>query len=358
MNILVIGKFYTEGFALHIAETLDSMGHALRRFEPGFASNRIGGWVGQRIDQVRGVFHSTTDSLPVVRARRMRALWHVADAGPLDVVIVCHDFLWPAEVAELKRRTGAMVAMWFPDHLGTVGRGLFMNAPYDRLFFKDPYIVQVLGDVLASPVHYLPECFNPGKHWLSEEAIGQELAYRCDVATAGNSHAYRVSFFKHLASYDVKQWGNHPPLWLPTGPVAKMHQGRQVLNHDKVRAFRGAKIVVNNLHFGEVWGVNVRAFEAAGAGAFQLVDWRPGLGQLFEDGREIVAFRSMKDLKALIDHWLPREDERRVIAEAGMQRAHAEHTYRHRLDLLLATLGGCDKGFPMPVIKYQVRNAG
>ena len=99
MNILVIGKFYTEGFALHIAETLAGMGHSVRRFEPGFRSGRIGGRFGHRLDQVRGVIHSATDSLPSVRALRMKALWRVAEQGQLDVVIVCHDFLWPAEVS-------------------------------------------------------------------------------------------------------------------------------------------------------------------------------------------------------------------------------------------------------------------
>ena len=156
MNILVIGKFYTEGFALHIAETFDSMGNTVCRFEPGFRSNRIGGRIGHRLDQVRGVIHSSSDSIPKIRARRMRALWNVVEQESLDVVIVCHDFLWPDEVAELKRRTGAAIALWFPDHLANFGKGFFMNAPYDGLFFKDPYIVSRVSGVLSSPIYYLP----------------------------------------------------------------------------------------------------------------------------------------------------------------------------------------------------------
>lgn len=354
MNILVIGKFYTEGFALHIAETLNAMGHAVRRFEPGFKSARIGGCLGHRLDQVRGVIHSATDSLPSVRAKRMKALWQVAKQGPLDVVIVCHDFLWPAEVAELKHRTGAQVAMWFPDALVNFGKGFFMNAPYDGLFFKDPYIHHVLGDVLQSPVHFLPECFNPARHWLPEEQVGHDPKYQCDITTAGNQHSWRVAIYKHLADYDVKLWGNPAPLWMNPGAVANMHQGRGVYNHEKVRAFRGASIVINNLHYGETWGLNVRSFEAAGAGAFQMVDWRPGLGQLFEDGKELITFRSMADLKQKIDYWLPREAERRAIAEAGMRRAHAEHTYELRLALLLDTLAGTQHGYPAPQIRCDV----
>ena len=348
MNILVIGKFYTEGFALHIAETLVRMGHSVRKFEPGARAGWIGGRIGHRLDQLRVVVHSASDSLPVVRALRMRALWQVAEQGPLDVVIVIHDFLWPDEVDEIKRRTGALVAMWFPDSLANFGRGFFMNAPYDGLFFKDPYIVKALSSVLNSQIYYLPECFNPERHWLPEEAIGHDVAYQCDIATAGNQHSWRVAFFNNLSEYNIKLWGKPAPLWMPRGQVAAMHQGRGVYNHEKVRAFRSAKIVVNNLLYSEIWGVNARCFEAAGAGAFQMVDWRPGLGQLFEDGKELITFRSIADLKQQIDYWLPREADRRAIAEAGMRRAHQEHTYEHRLKLLLDTLRGEQQGYPIP----------
>lgn len=354
MDILVIGKFYTEGFALHIAETLSTMGHSVRRFEAGFRSGRVGGRLGRRFDQVYGLIHSSTDSLPSVRARRMKALWQTAEQGPFDVVIVCHDFLWPDEVAELKRGTNAQVAMWFPDSMVNFGRGFFMNAPYDGLFFKDPYIVHVLGDVLRSPVHYLPECFNPELHCLPEDAICEEAAYQCDITTAGNPHSWRVAFFKNLADYDVKLWGNPVPLWMAAGLVAEMHQGRGVYNHHKARAFRGAKIVINNLLYGEVWGVNARCFEAAGAGAFQMVDWRPGLSQLFEDGKDLIAFQGMADLRQKIDYWLPRDAERRAMAGEGMRRAHAEHTYALRLELLLDTLAGTQHGYPVPQIRYAV----
>jgi spore maturation protein CgeB len=357
MNILVIGKFYTEGFALHIADTLAEMGHVVQRFEPGYKSNRLPGRIGKRLDQVFGYLHATSDQLPTIRARRMRSLWEVVEGAKLDAVIVCHDFLWPEEVLELKRLGGAAVAMWFPDSMVNFHRGWFMNAPYDALFFKDPFIVQQLGDVLASPVFYLPECFNPARHILSEGACTEDTAYVCDITTAGNLHSWRVACYKHLNAYQVKLWGNPAPLWMPTSAVSEMVQGRAVYNKEKAQAFCSAKIVVNHLHYGEIWGLNVRCFEAAGVGAFQLVDWRPGLVNLFEDGKELVTFISMEDLKKKIDYWLPREAERQAIGEAAQRRALAEHTYRHRLGLLLDTLGAKAKGFPVPVIKYLTSHA-
>jgi spore maturation protein CgeB len=350
MNILVIGKFNTEGFGLHIAETLGDMGHAVRRFEPGYRSGRIGGQIGHRIDQAAGVLMQAVDSLPALRARRMKDLWTVAEQAPLDLVVVIHDFLWPAEVAELKRLSGASIALWFPDHLANFGRGFFMNAPYDGLFFKDPFIVQALKGVLASPVYYLPECFNPVKHVLNDTEMSGLDEYRCDITTAGNQHSYRVAFFKHLAEYNVKIWGAPAPLWMNAGPVAAMFQGRPVFDQEKARAFKGAKIVINNLHYGEIWGSNVRMFEAAGIGAFQMVDWRPGLAQLFDDEKELISFKGIPDLKEKINYWLPRNDERHAIAQAAKVRAYREHTYQLRLQLMINTVTGSEFGFPMPTM--------
>lgn len=328
------------------------MGYNVRRFEPGVRSRGVGGPMVYRLNQIRRVFHEATDGAPAIRAYRMHELWRVAEQATVDVIIVCHDFLSPAELAELKRRTGAETVLWFPDHLANFGRAFFMNGSYDGLFFKDPYIVRILRNVVKAPVYYLPECFNPKRHTLPEAEIGNDPVYRCDITTAGSQHSWRVAFFGHLTSYDVKLWGSPPPLWMNTVSIGKMYQGVSVYNDEKVRAFRGARIVINDLHYGEVWGVNVRTFEVAGAGAFQMVDWRPGLGQLFQDGRELISFNGITDLKQKIEFWLPRDSERREVSQAGMRRAHAEHTYRQRLELLLNTLAGREKGFPMPDLRY------
>ncbi len=347
MNFLIIGKFYEEGFARHIAETLSAMGHNAKRFEPGYRGINMSGRFPHRLNQAGAVLYETSNSIPAFREKRMRRLWQEVDAGPLDIIITCHDFLWPSEVAELKKRSKAAVVMWFPDALVNFGRSYFMAAPYDALFFKDPFIVRRLGAVLQVPVHYLPECFNPENHQITDEGPPSE-EYLCDVTTAGNSHPWRMAHLQQLDDLNIKLWGPPAPLWLPANSDANMHQGRSVQNADKARAFRGAKIALNNLHYGEIWGLNVRAFEIAGIGAFQMIDWRPGLEQLFRDGHELVSFRGIKDLEQKICYWLPREEERKEISEKGKIRAYAEHSYSHRLELLISTIGGQSSGFPIP----------
>lgn len=350
MNIMVIGKFYTEGFALHIAETLAAMGHSVIRFEAGLKTKASSNIILHRLQQVNTNIYKTSDSVPAIRNWHMRKFWQIVGDGPaLDLVIVCYDFLWPEEVTKLKRLSSAKVVMWFPDAIANFSQAFFMVAPYDALFFKDPYIPYALGDVLPGPVYYLPECFNPAQHYLPDGEI-PDKEYQCDIATAGNSHSWRIAFYQHLAQYNVKIWGPYPPLWMPPGGTASMLQKKSVFNQDKARAFLGAKVVLNNLHFAEVWGLNVRAFEAAGIGAFQMLNWRPGLAQLFEDGKEVVSFKNMSDLKTKIDYWLHEPQKRLEIAAAGKKRAYNCHTYQIRLQLLLDTISGKTNGYPIPHI--------
>jgi spore maturation protein CgeB len=346
--VLVIGVFNEEGFATHIAETLAAMGHTATIFEAGLY--QLGGVRGIRrqIQSVRNLLHDAGRSVTFVRKRFTRRLQRAASAPRIDLTIVCHDFLFPAEVEMLREVTGSPVILWFPDALLNFGRGYFLNARYSALFFKDPYIVSLLRRTLSLPVYYLPECYNPLRHHPVTIDTADQVEYGCDIATAGNVYSYRVAFFNELGKRDVKIWGNPAPSWMRMGAVASMVQRRYVTHDAKAKAFLCAKIVLNNLHPAEIWGINARAFEIAGIGGFQLIDWRPGLDQLFKDGEEIVSFRGMEDLRQKLDHYLVEDERRHRIATNGRVRAEREHTYEHRLRLLIDTATSNAQGYPLP----------
>ena len=356
MNILVIGRFHEEAFGLHIAETLESMDHKVIRFESGLKGSVPRTGVLKRWNDLKVAIYDISQRIPAIRRLEARELWLAAKEAGVDLTIVGHDHLMPTEVRELKRLTGSPVVMWFPDHIGQFQRAYFLNADYDALFFKDPYIVHVLSRALSRPIYYLPECCNPRYHRAFDLSDEDLATYRCDVTTAGNMYSYRAAFFAQLSEFDVKIWGGAPPLWLNTKNVRKMMRNRFVTNEEKSKSFKAASIVVNNLNPAEIWGINVRAFEIAGAGGFQLIDWRPGLTQLFEDGKEIVSFKSMDDLKRKILEYLADDGRRAEIAERARIRAHGEHTYVHRLERLIATVQKKARGYPMPTVTCEAMN--
>jgi spore maturation protein CgeB len=348
VNILLIGRFYEEGVATFIAEHLAGLGHQVVRFETGPSLSKFGSQFSFYLNRIRSEVHAAAQRISHAFgagdvSSRLRNT--IGQAPIIDLTLVTHDFLHPAEAALVKQLTNAPLALWYPDPIWSFQRHMFLNAPYDALFFKDPFLVDLLRRKLNAPVFYMPECYSPTS--LSPNTP-VEARFQCDICTAGNLYSYRVAFFRQLTDFDLKIWGLPAPLWMDVGPLKMAIQNQFVAHTDKAGAFRGAKIVLNNLNPAEMWGTNVRTFEVAGAGGFQITDWRPGLSQLFEIDKELVTFDDIDELRTKLRHYLAAPEERAAIAAAGHARAARDHTYDLRLTLLLDTMAGHAQGYPMP----------
>jgi spore maturation protein CgeB len=185
----------------------------------------------------------------------------------------------------------------------------------------------------------LPGTHEPGR--LSANDIDR---YGSAVSFVGAGYRNRRNFLARLTSLDLRVWGNE---WEGSPAVLEeviQEKGRRVTTEETVKIFRGSQINLN-LHssphheavdpHGDF--VNPRTFEIAGCRAFQLVDRRSLLPDLFNE-QEIVVFDDLKDAKEKIDHFLSDEKDRRRYAEKAHQRVLREHTYSLRMKELLGTL--------------------
>tara|TARA_Y100000768_G_scaffold230487_1_gene174038 strand:- start:485 stop:1528 length:1044 start_codon:yes stop_codon:yes gene_type:complete len=347
MKVVVVGEFGIERFASHISQNISSFGHDVLEFEVrnGYKSSRsiLISKVSNRVDSF------FADSSLGKRFLLNSLKKNIKLFSP-DLIFVTYDYLTPSQVDEVKKINNCPIILWYPDALIRFQKAHFMNANYDYLFFKDPYIVKSFQEILDSKVFYMPECFNEFSHIESMDFNPKD--YACDISTAGNLHPYRIAFFKRLIdlNYSIKIWGYPAPSWLDATKIDKFFQNKPVLNSEKIAAFKGAKIVINNLHFSEIYGINVRAFEIAGSKSFQLIDYKKGLCDLFTDGTDIVSFKGIQDLKDKIKFYLDNEDLREKIAEAGFVTARSKHTYRHRINLIFETIFDNKEGFPSKLI--------
>ena len=91
-----------------------------------------------------------------------------------------------------------------------------------------------------------------------------------------------------------------------------------------------------NLQMGEA--VNQRVFDVPACGSFLLTDRQGALEELFEVGKEIIAFDDPGEIPELVRFYLDCPEARRRIAHRGRERVLARHTYRHRLQVILQTM--------------------
>ena len=340
MKVLVVGSGELDCAAANCGIALRAMGHEVRHFDPDHHPRFLAPL--RRSWQARFVVNSALTALfghsvaPFAAALVRTA----ADWRPDLVLVIPITVVPPTAVDAIRRTTGAKVAGWFQDAFVNFGRHEFLLAQYDGLFFKDRYIVERLREWGgAENVHYLPEGCELARHRPLPLSPADQSRYGCDLAFYGNLYPYRAKLMDGLLDLDCtfRYFGSRPARWM-NHRIASKWQGHEVYFDEKVKSVLAAKIVVNTSHFGEIRSINARTFEVAGIGGFQVAD-APGISEFFEPGREIAVFRGPKELRDVVQHYLHRPDERREMATRARERAHREHTYTHRLTVLLRTIG-------------------
>ncbi|WP_320175287.1 glycosyltransferase [Maridesulfovibrio sp.] len=81
--------------------------------------------------------------------------------------------------------------------------------------------------------------------------------------------------------------------------------------------------------------VNQRVFDVPACGGFVLTDYREQMEALFEPGTEIIAYNEISEIGPLLEKWLADDAGRAKVTAAARKRIMAEHTYEHRLSVLL-----------------------
>jgi spore maturation protein CgeB len=323
MRVGVVGPMGLENFAENVADALHRIGHVVTRL--GSARGRY------RSRLASSATALVRDALPHLDERGQHKIVRLAlDAG-CEVVVNTDPYLMPDVVSQL-RRNGARVALWFPDHVANFGRQLMLLAPYDRLFLKEPHIVERLQANLGLPVSYLPEACNP--RWHRPRVPAGTEPY---LAVVGNMYPSRVRLIERLIAKGIplKLYSPGFPRWIGDTPARSAHTGRLVFREEKARVFRSAAGVLNNLHPAEIAGVNGRLFQAAGCGAAVLTEFRPAVPELFTIGDEVLAYHDFDGLIDQATRLLSEPGLTGRLGDAAARRAHRDHTYDLRVAAIL-----------------------
>jgi len=124
--------------------------------------------------------------------------------------------------------------------------------------------------------------------------------------------------------------------------------------HEMAGYYARAKIVVNMCVNDDV---NMRVFEAMGAGALLVTDPAIGLDDLFVDGEDLVVYRSVDDALARIRHYLGDAPARERIAASGQRKVLADHTYATRIAALLDEVQKACGPLAKPMLHHDPKSA-
>jgi spore maturation protein CgeB len=166
-----------------------------------------------------------------------------------------------------------------------------------------------------------------------------------DVTFVGNFfnvHTTRIALLETLCERlpQVKIWASAID-HLPPRSTIRDHYMGQAWGRQMYEILRCSKITLN--HHGDVapYANNMRLYEATGVGTLLITDAKGNLREIFEPGKEVIAYHDPNECVQSIQFYLEHEGEREAIARAGQERTLREHTYYQRMQELVDIVKKC-----------------
>jgi spore maturation protein CgeB len=147
-------------------------------------------------------------------------------------------------------------------------------------------------------------------------------------------HSTRVEWLEYLCSmFQVKVWSPHTNYLPAASPILRSYVG-PAWGIEMYQVLRDSRLTLN--HHGNIpaYANNQRLFEATGVGTLLVTDWKADLHEMFELGKEVIAYRTPEECLEMIRYYMEHDEEREVIACAGQQRTLRDHTYYIRMQEL------------------------
>ncbi len=354
LRILVVLPMYGGSLTVgrYCAQALQDMGHSVETFEgPAFYS------AYESLKELR----VTPDRLDMLENSMLQvvsqAVLAKAESFSPDLVLAVAQAPLSIQVLKKLRALSIPTAMWFVEdfQLFTYWRSFAQHYDIFAVIQKEPFLDQLAAIGVANAM-YLPLAAQPGFHKPLDLTAQDRKDFGAPLSFLGAGYPNRRLAFRRLLGSGLKIWGSD---WDGDALLEPCLQrgGARIEPEEAVKIFNATDINLN-LHSsvqvdqlvspGDF--VNPRTFELAACGAFQLVDRRGLLPELFEldNEHELITFQSLEEMIVLIKHFQSRPEQRRAIAQRARQRVLAEHTYSHRMETLLQFIAEKFQGWPQP----------
>lgn len=349
LRVLVVLPLYGGSLpvGLSCARALSAMGHLVEVFEapdfhPAFSALKTLRVTSERLAYLEQSF------LQVVS----QAVLAKAETFAPDLVLAMAQAPLTRQALKRLSKAGTPTAMWFVEdfRLFTYWESYAPHYDVFAVIQRDPFLDK-LARIGAPNALYLPLAADPDFHRPLDLTPVERRLYGADVSFLGAGYPNRRLAFRELMEFKPKIWGSD---WEGEDALAPYLQrgGERIAPEEAVKIFNATAVNLNlhsSISVKELVGhgdfVNPRTFELAMCGAFQLVDERALLPELFAPD-ELATFGDMDELKAAIARFLAHPEERQAFADKARTRALRDHTYQARMQTLLDFVAERFPGWP------------
>ncbi|MDQ8201564.1 glycosyltransferase [Pelagicoccus sp. SDUM812003] len=236
---------------------------------------------------------------------RAAPMWGKLDWSAFDLILSGFSRL-----VELAREVGAKDAAVF--HAPMVQDWLYDAVPDEEIVADVVFAGSAYPGIHASRTRFLAE--------LGERNRAEGFPLKMHYHLSGSLADLPEAVFPYLQ-----------PVKVGREMLAALRRGRVALD---CRAEQALEVDGRRIDFGLEETINIRLFEAAGAGCCTLTQRLEGVRRFFEPGVEIETYGSLEECWEKLLYYKERPDEARAMGHAARQRCLSEYTEEKRLKVL------------------------
>ena len=109
---------------------------------------------------------------------------------------------------------------------------------------------------------------------------------------------------------------------------------------DEAIAYSSCKVAVGISAFDWEDYTSARMWKAMASGALYIPYYFSGIEKIFKQHEHLAWWKRLPELHTLIDYYLARENDRKKVSKAGMDKVRAEHSWTARIETALRLLRG------------------
>ncbi|MFP8644853.1 glycosyltransferase [Priestia aryabhattai] len=263
---------------------------------------------------------------------------------PHIVFTMLGDFL-PRYTLEWIKQQSFYSLLWLTEDPYFTDRSINIIPYFDFVFSIDSGAVDYYKKLGYQSIYHLPLGTDPTVYFPKPD-----IQKTNDICFIGHSYPERIRLISLLLKetpYKIQVIGKWKRALFPKIPTKNLNLIHHWVYPQKAADYYlKSKIVLNtyrsynykvNQNGANIINrsVNNRTFDIASCGTFQLTQWIDELSQNFEDGKEIVSFKTDDDLINEVNNYLSNTEERELISNGGRKRVLSQHTFLHRLNKMM-----------------------
>jgi len=334
MRILFIGNLSWQSTSLYYYQNLLRLGCAVLPFDPELF--RTTG----PVDLAR--LKITKRPSNTKRSQAAMKILSLCRTNRFDLVFVmAENFLTPDLLQAMRKVSAHPPAIIYHSHDNNFADGIAKPADfwtqlklYDVAFTTKSQNVKRYELAGQPNTYYIPSAFEHTVHRPSSPRNTLGTGY--ETTFIGTFDHSRDPVFQHTGWTGLRVWGNG---WEKSSHYHK--QRSQITNH-AVYAFEYADILSQSkISLGllrtEAQDLHTqRTFEIPACGSLQIAPRNSEIQQFFEEGKEIVLFDTLDELKGQCERYLQDEKSRNEMIGRARTRLEKEgHSYWHRTQEIL-----------------------